>query len=117
MRGRRCVEALSMYEDELSDSRAQMSAVTLLVGTLARLRCLASEESRALRAQCLLACAKLFKKPDQCRAVLMCARLFWPPAQPGSSEASDEQKVASLTEPIFHVKTFKMLNLCVILYF
>lgn len=41
------------------------------------MRCFSEENHEPLRTQCALAASKLLKKPDQCRAVSICAHLFW----------------------------------------
>ncbi len=70
-------QAFSLYEDEISDSRAQLAAICLLIGTLERISCFGEENHDPLRTQCALAASKLLKKPDQCRGVLVCSQLFW----------------------------------------
>uniref|UniRef100_A0A8C9S3C6 Vacuolar protein sorting-associated protein 35 n=1 Tax=Scleropages formosus TaxID=113540 RepID=A0A8C9S3C6_SCLFO len=70
-------QAFSLYEDEISDSKAQLAAITLIIGTFERTRCFSEENHEPLRTQCALAASKLLKKPDQCRAVSTCAHLFW----------------------------------------
>ncbi|KAJ8340134.1 hypothetical protein SKAU_G00347670 [Synaphobranchus kaupii] len=70
-------QAFSLYEDEISDSKAQLAAITLIIGTFERTRCFGEENHGPLRTQCALAASKLLKKPDQCRAVSTCAHLFW----------------------------------------
>lgn len=70
-------QAFSLYEDEISDSKAQLAAITLIIGTLQHLSCFTEENHEPLRTQCALAASKLFKKPDQCRGVATCAHLFW----------------------------------------
>lgn len=72
-----CPKAFSLYEDEISDSKAQLAAITLIIGTFERTRCFSEENHEPLRTQCALAASKLLKKPDQCRAVSICAHLFW----------------------------------------
>ncbi len=72
-----CPKAFSLYEDEISDSKAQLAAITLIIGTFERMRCFSEENHEPLRTQCALAASKLLKKPDQCRAVSICAHLFW----------------------------------------
>ncbi|XP_039208401.1 vacuolar protein sorting-associated protein 35 isoform X2 [Crotalus tigris] len=69
--------AFSLYEDEISDSKAQLAAITLIIGTFERMKCFGEENHEPLRTQCALAASKLLKKPDQCRAVSTCAHLFW----------------------------------------
>nr|KAF6412219.1 VPS35 retromer complex component [Rousettus aegyptiacus] len=71
-------QAFSLYEDEISDSKAQLAAITLIIGTFERMKCFSEENHEPLRTQCALAASKLLKKPDQGRAVSTCAHLFWP---------------------------------------
>lgn len=66
-----------MYEDEISDSKSQLAAITLIIATLEKISCFSEENSEPLRTMCALAASKLLKKPDQCRAVVTCASLFW----------------------------------------
>lgn len=70
-------QAFSLYEDEISDSKAQLAAITLIIGTFERMKCFGEENHEPLRTQCALAASKLLKKPDQGRAVSTCAHLFW----------------------------------------
>ncbi|XP_052274611.1 vacuolar protein sorting-associated protein 35-like isoform X3 [Dreissena polymorpha] len=70
-------QAFSLYEDEISDSKAQLAAITLITGTLEQMACFGEENHEPLRTQCALAGSKLLKKPDQCRGVATCSHLFW----------------------------------------
>ncbi|KAL4235432.1 Vacuolar protein sorting-associated protein 35 [Mactra antiquata] len=70
-------QAFSLYEDEISDSKAQLAAITLIIGTLEQISCFGEENHEPLRTQCALAASKLLKKPDQCRGVATCSHLFW----------------------------------------
>ncbi|XP_014777339.1 vacuolar protein sorting-associated protein 35 isoform X1 [Octopus bimaculoides] len=70
-------QAFSLYEDEISDSKAQLAAITLIIGTLEQMSCFSEENHEPLRTQCALAASKLLKKPDQCRGVATCSHLFW----------------------------------------
>lgn len=70
-------QAFSLYEDEISDSKAQLSAITLIMGTVEQTSCFCEENHEPLRTQCALAASKLLKKPDQCRGVGLCSHLFW----------------------------------------
>ncbi|XP_030764891.1 vacuolar protein sorting-associated protein 35 isoform X1 [Sitophilus oryzae] len=81
-------QAFSLYEDEISDSKAQLAAITLIVGTLEQISCFSEENSDPLRTQCALAASKLLKKPDQCRGVATCSHLFWS----GKSLASNKEE-------------------------
>lgn len=71
------LQAFSLYEDEISDSKAQLAAITLIIGTLEQMSCFGDENHEPLRTQCALAASKLLKKPDQCRGVCTCSHLFW----------------------------------------
>ncbi|PIK44550.1 putative vacuolar protein sorting-associated protein 35 [Apostichopus japonicus] len=62
-------QAFSLYEDEISDSKAQLAAITLIICTFEKTSCFSEENHEPLRTQCALAASKLLKKPDQCRGV------------------------------------------------
>ncbi|XP_022186248.1 vacuolar protein sorting-associated protein 35 isoform X2 [Nilaparvata lugens] len=70
-------QAFSLYEDEISDSKAQLAAITLLVASFECMTCFSEENAEPFRTQCALAASKLLKKPDQCRSVATCCHLFW----------------------------------------
>ncbi|XP_041969510.1 vacuolar protein sorting-associated protein 35 [Aricia agestis] len=70
-------QAFSLYEDEISDSKAQLAAITLIIATFEQIDCFGAENAEPMRTQCALAASKLLKKPDQSRAVALCAHLFW----------------------------------------
>jgi len=79
-------QAFSLYEDEISDSKAQLAAMTLIIGTFQQMKCFSEENHDPLRTQCALAASKLLKKPDQCQGVLTVSHLFWS----GYTSASDK---------------------------
>ena len=70
-------QAFSLYEDEISDSKAQLAAITLIMSTFEQMSCFSEENAEPLRTNCTLSASKLLKKPDQCRGVVACAALFW----------------------------------------
>jgi len=70
-------QAFSIYEDEISDSKAQLAAITLIIATLEQIGCFGEENHDPLAKNCTLAASKLLKKPDQARAVGICSHLFW----------------------------------------
>jgi len=88
-------QAFSLYEDEISDSRAQLAAISLIIGTFQQMSCFSDENHDPLRSQCALAAAKLLKKPDQCRGVLQVSHLFWSAASKATEgkPARDGKKV------------------------
>ncbi|XAR58002.1 hypothetical protein NMG60_11026328, partial [Bertholletia excelsa] len=70
-------QAYILYEEEISDSRAQVTAIHLIIGTLQKMHVFGVENRDTLTHKATGYSAKLLKKPDQCRAVYACSHLFW----------------------------------------
>ncbi|PHT49951.1 Vacuolar protein sorting-associated protein 35A [Capsicum baccatum] len=70
-------QAYILYEEEISDSKAQLTAIQLIIGTLQRMHIFGVENRDTLTHKATGYSAKLLKKPDQCKAVYSCAHLFW----------------------------------------
>ena len=70
-------QALLVYEDEISESKVQMQAITSMVGSLLSCRTFERTDYEALITKTAQYAAKLLKKPDQCRMVCLCSRLFY----------------------------------------
>ncbi|KAG7267128.1 hypothetical protein CRUP_021778 [Coryphaenoides rupestris] len=102
-------QAFSLYEDEISDSKAQLAAIMLIIGTFEHTRCFSEENHEPLRTQCALAASKLLKKPDQCRAVSVCAHLFWSgrSTEKNGEEIRDGKRVMECLK-----KALKIANQC-----
>jgi len=66
-----------VYEDELSDSKAQVRALSSMAGALLACRGFDAEDYDALATKTTQYAAKLLKKPDQCKMVTVCSSLFW----------------------------------------
>ena len=62
---------MTLYEEEISDSKAQFAALTLMAATLEKLDCFSEENSAPLRSKCALLASALLRKPDQCRALII----------------------------------------------
>ncbi|KAF9165909.1 Vacuolar protein sorting-associated protein 35 [Actinomortierella ambigua] len=71
------VQAFTIYEEAISESKAQYQAILLMVGTLQTTSCFNLDHYDTLITKCALHGAKLLKKPDQCRAVYTCSHLWW----------------------------------------
>lgn len=71
------VQAFTLYEEEISDSKTQVALIAQLVGTLERMRIFGEDNFTPLATKCALVSSKLLKKPDQCRGVCRCSHLFW----------------------------------------
>ncbi|XP_076894389.1 vacuolar protein sorting-associated protein 35B-like isoform X2 [Bidens hawaiensis] len=76
-------QAFVLYEEEIADSKAQVTAIHLIIGTLQRTSVFGVENRDTLTHKATGYSAKLLKKPDQCRAVYACSHLFWVDDQDG----------------------------------
>ena len=70
-------QAFTIYEEVVSDSRAQFQAVCVIAGALHGSRGFGKENYDTLITKCALHGSKLLKKPDQCRAVYLASHLWW----------------------------------------
>lgn len=70
-------QAFTVYEEVISDSRAQFQAICVLAGALHQTRNFARDDYDTLITKCALHGSKLLKKPDQCRAVYLASHLWW----------------------------------------
>ncbi|KAI9755500.1 MAG: Vacuolar protein sorting-associated protein 35 [Lichina confinis] len=70
-------QAFTVYEESISDSRAQFQAVCVIAGALHTSRGFSKENYDTLITKCALHGSKLLKKPDQCRAVYLASHLWW----------------------------------------
>jgi len=103
-----CVtQAFVIYEDEISDSKAQFNAIALIVGSLHGMSKLSSENYDTLTVKTVQYSAKLLKKPDQCRAVSLCSHLFWA-GREGSEGLRNGQRVLECLQ-----KSLKIADACV----
>jgi vacuolar protein sorting-associated protein 35 len=88
-------QAFTIYEEAISDSRAQFQAVCVIAGALHETRNFSKENYDTLITKCALHGSKLLKKPDQCRAVYLASHLWW--AVPIAAKGEDDEKGVSLT--------------------
>ncbi|KAI9877938.1 MAG: Vacuolar protein sorting-associated protein 35, partial [Watsoniomyces obsoletus] len=79
-------QAFTIYEDSISDSRAQFQAVCIIAGALQQTRGFGKENYDTLITKAALHGGKLLKKPDQCRAVYLASHLWWAIEIPGREE-------------------------------
>ncbi|KAI1638142.1 vacuolar protein sorting-associated protein 35 [Biscogniauxia mediterranea] len=82
-------QAFTVYEEAVSDSKAQFQAVCVIASALHQTRNFGKENYDTLITKCALHGSKLLRKPDQCRAVYLASHLWW--ATPITAiEESDE---------------------------
>jgi len=91
-------QAFTIYEEAISDSRAQFQAVCVIAGALHETRNFGKENYDTLITKCALHGSKLLKKPDQCRAVYLASHLWWavPNAAKGETEETKGVRVSAL---------------------
>lgn len=79
-------QAFTVYEEAISDSRAQFQAVCVIASALHQTRNFGRENYDTLITKCALHGSKLLKKPDQCRAVYLASHLWWATPNPALNE-------------------------------
>ncbi|XP_021755314.1 vacuolar protein sorting-associated protein 35B-like isoform X2 [Chenopodium quinoa] len=79
-------QAFILYEEDIADSKAQFTAIHLIIGTLQRMNVFGVENRDTLTHKATGYSAKLLKKADQCRAVYACSHLFWVDDQDGIND-------------------------------
>eukprot|EP01083_Nonionella_stella_P020516 56903_1 len=77
------VQALLIYEEEISDSNEQYRAINLVTATLQSSKNFETDNYETLSTKATQHSSKLLKKPEQARAVYTCAHLFWHPSEDG----------------------------------
>lgn len=88
------LQAFTLYEESVADSRQKVTALHAIVGTLHRCYVFSSDNRDALTQSVTSYAAKLLKRADQCRAVCAASHLAWQePTAPatGSSDGADER--------------------------
>lgn len=80
-------QAFTVYEEAISDSKAQFQAVCVIASALHRTRNFGKENYDTLITKCAQHASKLLRKPDQCRAVYLASHLWWATPMVGSGEA------------------------------
>ena len=86
-------QAFTIYEEAISDSRAQFQAVCVIAEALHDTRNFGKENYDTLITKCALHGSKLLKKPDQCRAVYLASHLWW--AVPNAIKGEEDEKGVS----------------------
>jgi vacuolar protein sorting-associated protein 35 len=86
-------QAFTIYEEAVSDSKAQFQAVCVIATALHQTRNFGKENYDTLITKCAQHGSKLLRKPDQCRAVYLASHLWW--ATPiASNDEADETGVS-----------------------
>lgn len=91
-------QAFTVYEEAVSDSKAQFQAVAVIATTLHQTRNFGKENYDTLITKCAQHGSKLLRKPDQCRAVYLASHLWW--AMPVASNGESEETEVCDTSPV-----------------
>ncbi|EQL02660.1 vacuolar sorting protein [Ophiocordyceps sinensis CO18] len=79
-------QAFTIYEESVSDSKAQFQAVCVIASSLHQTRNFGKENYDTLITKCAQHGSKLLRKPDQCRAVYLASHLWWATPTTGQTE-------------------------------
>ena len=92
-------QAFTVYEEAVSDSKAQFQAVCFIASSLHQTRHFGKENYDTLITKCAQHSSKLLRKPDQCRAVYLASHLWWatPVASNGETDETEVSPKASHT--------------------
>ena len=71
------IQAFNVYANDITESKAQMNAMTQMVGTLLSCKSFSPAEFGALVTKAAQYSARMLKKPDQCTMVTLCSHLFY----------------------------------------
>ncbi|KDN42178.1 vacuolar protein sorting-associated protein 35 [Tilletiaria anomala UBC 951] len=84
------VQSFTIYEESISESRAQLQAIGLIISTLHTSRVFGVDNYDTLITKAALHGAKLLKKPHQAAAVLMASHLWWQVDAPGRAASKEK---------------------------
>ena len=70
-------QALVIHQDELANTEAKFKTITLIIGTLQKTTFFSPDNYETLITNAAQYCAKLLKRQDQCKALLMCTHMFY----------------------------------------
>ncbi|KAF7295202.1 Vacuolar protein sorting-associated protein 35 [Mycena indigotica] len=100
------VQAFSVYEDNISESRAQLQAITLVIGTLEGAKVFGVDNYDTLITKAVLHAAKLLKKSHQSTAVGLASHLWWQEKAAGGSEDTAAKETEKGEESAETAKSF-----------
>lgn len=84
-------QAFTIYEESISDSKAQFEALATISGALQTTRNFSKENYDTLITQCAVHGSKLLKKPDQCRMIYLVSHLWWATEIPAREEDNSQE--------------------------
>lgn len=85
------VQAFTVYEESISESRGQLQAITLIIGTLQGAKVFSADNYDTLITKAALHGARLLKKSHQATAVGLASHLWWQEV-PAEDESTEVEK-------------------------
>lgn len=105
------VQAFTIYEESISESRSQLQAITLIISTLQQSRVFNGDNYDTLITKAALHGAKLLKKGHQANAVMLASHLWWQTetaggeARPGKELVKDGKRVLECLQKALRIAT------------
>lgn len=96
------VQAFVIYEESISESRAQLQAITAIITALQTSRVFGTDNYDTLITKAALHGSKLLKKPHQATAVFYASHMWWQGEVPGRDK---DDRVSSLKWSFIRVLT------------
>ncbi|KAJ7490066.1 vacuolar protein sorting-associated protein 35 [Mycena galericulata] len=93
------VQAFSVYEDNISESRAQLQAITLVIGTLEGAKVFGVDNYDTLITKAALHGSKLLKKSHQSTAVGLASHLWWQEKPPSAEREAGDAETKETEKP------------------
>ena len=93
------MQAFTIYEESINESRAQLQAITLIISTLQQTRIFGTDNYDTLITKAALHGAKLLKKGHQATAVALASHLWWQTDIPGKEPKDDRVCLMRLLFP------------------
>ena len=98
-------QSFTVYEEAVSDSKAQFQAVCVIATALHQTRNFGKENYDTLITKCAQHGSKLLRKPDQCRAVYLASHLWWAVPVAANGETEETEVRVSLNELVIAMLT------------
>ncbi|KAJ7490029.1 vacuolar protein sorting-associated protein 35 [Mycena galericulata] len=92
-------ESFSVYEDNISESRAQLQAITLVIGTLEGAKVFGVDNYDTLITKAALHGSKLLKKSHQSTAVGLASHLWWQEKPPSAEREAGDAETKETEKP------------------
>ncbi len=71
------LQALTIFENSVPDSRIAFEALTIIISTLRAILCLSAENYLVLCQRCIAHASRLLRRVDQCKGLSIASQLFW----------------------------------------